>query len=230
MHQKVIGSHDRVIRIDLQKPYNPSQKTIFVVDDDYGARQSVVSLVSSKGFSVEDYSSAEEFLQNYDRSKSGCLILDVCMPGMSGLQLQEKLTAERIHLTIIMITGHGDIPMAVSAMRAGAFLFLEKPCEKEVLWENILLALQKDTLQCQQAQQRQEITSRLITLNNNELAVLEKMIDGKPNKLIAAELDIGLRTVELRRANVFKKMHADSLANLVRMASQIDLLPSKIDE
>jgi len=198
--------------------------TVFVVDDDPGARESLAALVRSHGLQVETFDSAETFLSTFDRAKVGCLVSDVRMPGMSGLQLQRRLAAERIALPAILITAYGDVPMAVDAMRAGAFTFLEKPCEEEDLLRNIHAALQRVQSKRALQQQREQIQGRLNELTADERDVLTLLLQGEPNKRVAATLDIGLRTVELRRSRIMKKMHAASLAQLVRMAMIAEFL------
>lgn len=202
-----------------------NDRTVFVVDDDPAARESVAALVLSKGLQVEEFESAEGFLSAYDRRKQGCLVVDVRMTGMTGLELQDKLTREQIVLPVIVITGYANVPMAVRAMQAGAVTFLEKPCTQQLLWTSIDAALEIEDRERQQSELRKELTARLATLNRAEQIVMGKVVEGLANKRIAAELDIGLRTVELRRSNVMKAMRADSLAELVRMAILIDFLP-----
>ncbi len=192
--------------------------TVFVVDDDPAARDSVAALVRSKGLPVATYASAEQFLTAFDSSRVGCLVVDVRMTGMTGLDLQEVLRQGGSRLPIIIITGFGDVPTAVRAMRAGAFTFLEKPCRDQELWSCIQKALDAAGRARLEDIRKADVEARLAHLTPDELRVMREMVAGKPNKVIAAELDIGLRTVELRRANVLKKMHADSLAELVRLA------------
>jgi FixJ family two-component response regulator len=201
--------------------------TVYVVDDDAAARESVMALVSVKGVAAKGFASAEEFLHEFDPSMTGCLVVDVRMSGMSGLQLLQQLQARQSTLPAIVITGYADVPMAVKAMQAGAMTFLEKPCQEQELWQAIQQALDKD--QSLQALRRQtgEIQTRLGTLTEDEVAVLRKLLEGLPNKRIAVDLDIGLRTVELRRANIMKKMGAASLPELVRMAILIGFLKAE---
>jgi FixJ family two-component response regulator len=195
-----------------------TEPTVFIVDDDPAARDSVAALVRSKGFPVETSASAEEFLAAFNPDRAGCLVVDVRMTGMTGLDLQELLRQRGSRLPIIVITGFGDVPTAVRAMKAGAYTFLEKPCRGHELWSCIQKALDAATRVQLEQNRKADIDARLTTLSADELRVMREMVAGKPNKVIAAELDIGLRTVELRRANVLKKMHADSLAELVRFA------------
>ena len=194
-----------------------SDKSVFVVDDDPGARESVAALVKSRGLQVLTFGSAEDFLEAYNPSQRGCLVVDVRMPGMSGLELQERLASMGSTLPVIIITGHADVPMAVRAMHAGAVTFLEKPTAEQELLANIEKALEHENRVQKEQAMRAEVETRLATLTPAEKEVLEKLLAGKPNKVIASELDLGLRTVELRRSNVMKKMQCDSLAELVRM-------------
>jgi two-component system response regulator FixJ len=195
-----------------------SDSTVFVIDDDSGARNSVVALVGLKGLRAEGFSSAEDFLSQYDSARKGCLVLDVRMPGMSGLDLLQTLKARGSSLPVIVITGFADVPMAVRAMQEGAVTFLEKPCQEHELWQAIKQALELEQSQHAQRKQRAEIQARLASLTEEEMEVFRRLLIGHPNKQIAIDLDLGLRTIELRRANVMKKMQATSLPDLVRMA------------
>ena len=207
-----------------------SETTVFVVDDDPVARSSIAALIRSKGIRTEAFESAEQFLEAFDRSCGGCLVVDVRMSGMTGLELQEQLADHNIFLPVVVITGYANVSMAVRAMRGGAITFLEKPCHEQDLWNAIEAAIERDASQRDTIQRREELRDRLATLTEGELLVLEKVIEGKPNKIVAAELDIGLRTVELRRANVLKKMEAGSLAELVQMAALIQFAPTAVKE
>ena len=148
------------------------------------------------------------------------------MTGMSGLQLLQQLASRKSTLPAVVITGYADVPMAVKAMQAGAMTFLEKPCQDQELWQAIQQALDKEKSIQSLRRQKSEIESRLATLTEDEIAVLRKLLEGLPNKRIAVDLDIGLRTVELRRSNIMKKMQAASLPELVRMAILIGFLPA----
>jgi two-component system, LuxR family, response regulator FixJ len=190
---------------------------VFIVDDDPAARESVAALVGSHGLPTQTFASAAEFLADFRPSQRGCLVVDVRMTGMTGLELQQELTARGFQIPVILITGFADVPTAVRAMRAGAVTFLEKPCSDKELWSSIETALQWETRSLQQRTHRGEIAARRATLTPAEIQVLERLLAGKANKTIAAELDLGLRTVELRRATIMKKMEANSLAELVRL-------------
>lgn len=200
--------------------------TVYVVDDDAAARESVLALVGLKGVRAQGFASAEEFLAQFGPQMTGCLVADVRMTGMSGLQLLQQLASRKSTLPAVVITGYADVPMAVKAMQAGAMTFLEKPCQDQELWQAIQQALDKEKSIQSLRRQKSEIESRLATLTEDETAVLRKLLEGLPNKRIAVDLDIGLRTVELRRSNIMKKMQAASLPELVRMAILIGFLPA----
>lgn len=202
-----------------------SDAKVFVIDDDPAARDSVAAVVQSKGVPVESYASAEDFLAAFDGATHGCIITDVRMTGMSGLDLQDALRKRGISLPVVVITGFGDVPTAVRAMKAGAFSFLEKPCQNAELWSAISAALESSSARRDEQAQQHAIRRDLDTLTPDERRVLGAMVAGKPNKTVAAEFDLGLRTVELRRANIMKKMHADSLATLVRYALAAGVAP-----
>jgi FixJ family two-component response regulator len=204
-----------------------SDSTVFVIDDDAAARESVVALVGLKGLRAEAFSSAEAFLERYDPTLKGCLVVDVRMAGMSGLDLLHKLKERKSPLPAIVITGYADVPMAVRAMQEGAFTFLEKPAQEQELWNAIQQALAAEEVQHAQRKARAETQQRLATLTPDELEVFRRLLAGQANKRIASDLDIGLRTVELRRSNIMKKMQATSLPDLVRMAILIDFFKAE---
>ena len=201
-----------------------SDATVFVVDDDRAARESVVALVTLKGLTAKGFSSADEFLSQYDPTQKGCLVVDVRMAGPSGLDLLRQLNVRKSSLPVVVVTSHADVAMAVRAMQAGATTFLEKPCQEEELWLAIEHALEIEQTQFARRKERVEIEGRLATLTEDEREVFRRLLQGHANKRIAADLDIGLRTVELRRSNIMKKMQAASLPDLVRMAILIELL------
>lgn len=192
-------------------------ETVFVVDDDQAMRKSLKWLIESVGMKVESYASADEFIRNYYPGRSGCLLLDVRMPGMSGLDLQEQFIRQNIKIPIIIITGHGDVPMAVRAMKAGSVDFIEKPFNDEFLLDSIRRALALDVQQRTFQAQRAEIAARLAHLTPREHEVMEMVTNGKSNKEIANQLGVSTKTVEAHRARVMEKMEASSLAELVRM-------------
>ncbi len=193
---------------------------VYIVDDDPGARESVAALVQSRGMRTKEYPSAEEFLAVANGDLYGCLVLDVRMKGMGGLDLQEELRRRQTKLPVIVITGFADVPMAVRALQAGAVNFLTKPCKPENLWETIAQALEQSRADRIAREQQRAVEQRLESLTPDERLVLTKVLGGIPNKRIARDLDIGLRTVELRRSNLMKKMGVESLAELVQIVLQ----------
>ncbi|MHB8972163.1 MAG: response regulator transcription factor [Pirellulaceae bacterium] len=201
---------------------------VYIVDDDPGVRAAMAALVQSRGKRTKEYASAEEFLVVANDDLLGCLVVDVRMQGMGGLELHEEMHRRQITLPVIVITGHADVPMAVRALQGGAISFLTKPCPPEHLWEMISRALEQSWAARRVREQQRAIEQRLGTLTSGERLVLVKVLGGVPNKRIARDLDIGLRTVELRRSNLMKKMEAASLAELIQMVLQIgfqDLQP-----
>jgi two-component system, LuxR family, response regulator FixJ len=199
---------------------NP-RPTIFVVDDDSAVRDALKLLLRSVGQSVETYGAGSEFLESYSEDRPGCLVLDIRMPGMSGLELQQKLNEKHSILPIIFITGHGDVPMAVEAMQAGAVDFIQKPFRDQDLIDRINQALEKDTSNRAALGERNDIRRRLETLTPREREVLDLVVHGKANKVIAGDLKLSQRTVEIHRARVMEKMQASSLAHLVRMVLEV---------
>ncbi|MBK1702716.1 response regulator transcription factor [Thiococcus pfennigii] len=194
------------------------EPSVFVVDDDEAMRTSLKWLIESIGLRVLTFGSAEEFLAAYCPGRPGCLLVDVRMPGMSGLELQARLAKAELCLPVIVITGHGDVAMAVRAMKAGALDFIEKPFNDEALLGAIRRGLDRDATQRRQQLRRTDIAARLEQLTPREHEVMALVTDGKSNKEIAAALGVSAKTVEAHRARVMDKMQADSLADLVRMA------------
>jgi two-component system, LuxR family, response regulator FixJ len=193
------------------------ESTVFLVDDDPAMLRSVAALVEIVFPRVETFASAADFLAAYQPDRPGCLVLDVAMPGMNGLELQQRLLAEKIDLPIVFVTGHANVPMAVEAMQAGAVNFLEKPFHDQQLWDSIRAALDLDMQNRRRKTRRQALQDRLAQLNEGERAVLNLILDGKINKTIAEELGISTRTVEDRRSRIMKKMDASSVAELVQL-------------
>jgi FixJ family two-component response regulator len=191
--------------------------TVFVVDDDEGVRSALALLLKSMGQPAATYASAADFLADYAPERPGCALLDVRMPGMSGLELQDELNRRGVVLPVIFITGHGDVPMAVEAMQRGAFDFLQKPFHDQDLAERIRRALARDRELREAIGEKSQIRARLGRLTPRERQVLDLVTAGKPNKVMAAELGVSQRTVEIHRAHVMKKLGASSLAQLVRM-------------
>jgi two-component system, LuxR family, response regulator FixJ len=190
---------------------------VFIVDDDEAVRNSLRLLVKSVGLAAVTANSAQEFLATYNPVDPGCLILDVRMPGMSGIELQQQLNLRGAVIPVIFITGHGDIPMAVEAMQQGAFDFLQKPFRDQDLIDRVQRALEKDRANRAELLERARIRERRDSLTPREREVLELVASGKPNKVMAADLGLSQRTVEIHRARVMEKMGASSLAQLVRM-------------
>jgi two-component system, LuxR family, response regulator FixJ len=207
-----------------------SRPTVFVVDDDQAMRNSLKWLIESVSMQVETFDSANAFIQSYYPGRSGCLLLDVRMPGMSGLELQEYLLVNQIAIPVIIITGHGDVPMAVRAMKAGAVDFIEKPFNDELLLESIRQAMALDARQRDMQAQRAEIATRLARLTPREHEVMVMVTNGQANKEIANTLGVSSKTVEAHRARVMEKMEADSLAELVRMAINANLVSQTLPE
>ena len=171
---------------------------------------------------AETYESAQQFLDAFDASRPGCVLLDVRMPGISGLGLLEQFSRQEIPLPAIVMSAYGDVPMVVRAMKAGALNFLEKPCRDQQLWEAIQEAIKWDADHRQRVACCSEVHRRLQRLTSGEHDVLALLIDGKPNRTIASELNLSVRTIEVRRAKIMNKMKADSLAELIRLALLAD--------
>lgn len=194
-----------------------TKAVVFVVDDDQAMRNSLKWLIESVGVQVESFASADEFLAQYQPGRAGCLVLDVRMPGMSGLDLQEYLVEKDIHIPVVIITGHGDVPMAVRAMKGGAIDFIEKPFNDEVLLDAIRRAIAYEEQQRSQHVENLHIQQRLAHLTPREHEVMEMVTEGRSNKEIANALGVSAKTIEAHRARVMEKMQAGSLAELVRM-------------
>jgi two-component system, LuxR family, response regulator FixJ len=190
---------------------------VHVIDDDEAVRQSLEFLLRAAGVAARTYDSAEAFLGALPAIEAGCVITDVRMPGISGIELLRRLGEMQVKLPVIVITGHGDVPLAVEAMKNGAVDFLEKPYEDELLLGSVRSALDRSKENAARDAQRAEVDARLATLTNRERDVLDGLVAGKPNKIIAFDLAISPRTVEIYRANVMTKMAAASLSELVRM-------------
>lgn len=199
--------------------HNPSSvtPTVYVVDDDPAMRSSLRWLIESVGLSVRTCASAREFLSTYRDGEHGCLVLDVRMPGMSGLDLQAELARLRIKIPILIITGYAEVPLAVRAMKAGAFDFIEKPFSDQTLLDRIRAAVALDEVSRRRRTVREQVLARMRLLTQRERDVMERVITGKSNKVIAAELQLSMKTVEVHRSHVMEKMQADSLADLIRL-------------
>jgi two-component system response regulator FixJ len=191
---------------------------VYVIDDDQAVRESLSFLLKSAGFAVETHESAKSFLHQSSELTTGCIITDVRMPDISGIDLLNRLKEMRVRLPVIVITGHADVPLAVQAMKSGALEFFEKPFDDETLLAAVKAALQHQGADAKRDADRAQILDRLATLSNRERQVLEGLVAGHPNKTIAFDHGISPRTVEIYRANVMSKMQAASLSDLVRMA------------
>jgi two-component system response regulator FixJ len=196
----------------------PTEAVVYVIDDDEAVRQSVEFLLRASGITAKTYGSAADFLAASQGIDSGCIITDVRMPEISGIDLLRRLGERQINIPVIVITGHGDVPLAVEAMKAGAVDFLEKPFDDELLLRSVRFALNRSQENAEQESERAELDARIATLTNRERDVLDGLVAGKPNKIIAFDLSISPRTVEIYRANLMTKMKAASLSELVRMA------------
>jgi FixJ family two-component response regulator len=194
-----------------------AEPTVFVVDDDASVRDSLQLLMRSVDLRAETFASAAEFLEAYDPARSGCLVLDVRMPGMSGLVLQDRLEAIGATLPIIFLTAHGDVPMAVQAVRHGAIDFIQKPFRDQDLLDRIQRAIEQDIDRRQERAYKEEVDHRIASLTARERQVMEMVAVGKANKVIAADLGLSQRTVEIHRAHAMQKMQAESVPHLVRM-------------
>jgi len=196
----------------------PNSQVVHVIDDDTDVRQSLAFLLSTAGLAVQVHESAVAFLKVLPKVEVGCVVTDVRMPGMDGLELQRRLQADKNAIPVIVMTGHGDIALAVEAMKAGAVDFIEKPFDDDLLIRAIKSALARVRKDSERDSAASEVRSRLELLSERERQVLQGLVAGKPNKIIAYDLGISPRTVEIYRANVMTKMQADSLSALVRMA------------
>jgi FixJ family two-component response regulator len=196
--------------------------TVIVIDDDDAVRSALRLLFKSIGLPVLVHASAQEFLSHYVLDQPGCLVVDVRMPGMSGLELQQQLNLRGAMIPVIFITGHGDISMAVEAMQHGAFDFLPKPFRDQDLIDRVQRALKKDAVNRSEIDQGERIRQRLESLTPREREVLGLVTSGKPNKVMAGDLGVSQRTIEIHRARVMEKMQANSLAQLVRMTLELE--------
>lgn len=193
------------------------EATVFIIDDDQAVRDALRLLMSSAELAVETFTGAREFLEAVPKDRRGCLVLDVRMPEIDGLELQRQLAARGSRMPIIILTGHGDVPMAVQALRAGAVDFIQKPFESKRLLASIEEAIALDAKAWSQKADHAEIESRLARLTPREQEVLDRIVEGLPTKAIAATLGSSFNTVQNQRASILRKLHAESVADLVRM-------------
>jgi len=197
-----------------------TETTVYIVDDDPDARDSVRALVSSMGVRAETFASAEEFLRSFRADSPGCLVTDVRMRGMSGLELQDELKKRDVYLPVIVLTAYARTATTVRAVQAGAVTLLEKPYEEDDLWDAIRRALAEDCSNRARHEYLRSIRTRLAQLTPAERQVMEMVVEGVPNKAIAVQLDVSLRTVEAHRQALFRKMEVDSVAALVKQVVQ----------
>jgi len=197
------------------------EPTVFVIDDDPAARESVCALVESMGLTTESYRSGEEFLEQYDSGRPGCVITDLQMPGLHGVQVQQQLGEIGARIPVIVLSGYANVPVAVRAMRLGAVTLLEKPYSDEELMQAIQEALAIDTEMRRESRMHEDVLRRLESLTEDERKILELLMSGTPNKVIAKQFDIGLRTVERRRQRVFAKMGVQTVAELTRKVTEV---------
>jgi len=201
----------------------PEQSTVLVVDDDMSVREALSDLFQSVGLMVEAYASAQEFLKNPPREGPCCLVLDVRLPGKSGLDFQHELNESDVRLPIIFLTGHGDIPMSVRAMKAGAVEFLTKPFREQDLLDAVHAALERDRLNREDEKLLSTLRQRLASLTPREQAILALVAAGRRNKQIAFEIGTSEVTVKVHRTNLMRKMQASSLADLITMANKLGI-------
>lgn len=199
------------------RPVSSPESLVRIVDDDEAVRGSLKLLLKSAGLATQAYASAAEFLAAYEDGQPGCLVLDIRMPGMNGLELQDELNRRGAMIPVIFITGHGDVPMAVEAMQRGAMDFLQKPFRDQDLIDRVRKALALDRGMRARLEARHAIRSRLAMLSPREMQVLRLLANGKSNKQMAGDLGVSQRTVEIHRAHLMQKMEAKSVAQLVRM-------------
>ena len=205
---------------------NNNAATVMVVDDDPVVRNAMRLLLRSVGLNCTLFASAQDFLAGYQPSQQGCLVLDIRMPGMSGLELQQELNLRGAVIPVIFMTGHGDVPMAVEAMQHGAFDFLQKPFREQDLLDRIQRAITKDAELHKSLGEHERIRAHLESLTPREREVLDLMVKGKQNKAIGQDLGVSPRTIEIHRARVMEKMSAHSVAELVRMMLDLKHVPA----
>jgi FixJ family two-component response regulator len=205
---------------------NTESSIVFVVDDDPGVRKALARLLQAAGLITRCFSSAADFLKEHDPSQPGCLLLDLGLPGVNGLELQEALTASGCQRPIVFISGQGDVPQSVQAMKAGAVDFLVKPLQDEELIATVRLAIERDLEARRDRAQRESINKRIATLTQREIEVLEHIVSGQLNKQIAADLGTVEKTIKVHRARVMAKMGVESVAELVRATERVGITPA----
>lgn len=204
---------------------------VFIVDDDPDVRESLRCLLQSVNLNVVTYAGAQEFLDNYYRPRQPCcLLLDACMPDVDGLQLHQKLRQRNINIPVVLMTGHSDVALAVSALKQGVFDFIEKPCNDQLLIDSVQNALDQSQNERDQHAYHRDVNERFASLTTREQEVMEKIVQGLSNQSIAEDLDVSRKTVEVHRARVMEKMHAKGLSELMRMAIIIGLIKEYANE
>lgn len=197
-----------------------TEQTVYIVDDEELVSKSMCKLVESVGYPARAFTSAEEFLAELDSIKSGCILVDVCMPGLSGLELQHILNERHIKLPVFVISGHADVPMAVRALKAGAVDFIEKPYKSEELLVKIRECFESQLSRQKNSDINEQAATRMASLTRREKDVMRALVDGKRNKDIANDLGLSSRTIEAHRANIMEKLNANTLSDVVRQALQ----------
>lgn len=200
----------------------PPDATVFIVDDDAAVRDGLSALLAAKRYKVETFPSAEEFLSAISANREGCLIADIRMAGMSGMELQRELARREMPIPVVIITGHGEVPLAVAALKAGAVDFLEKPFDSDAILASVEEAMRRLGRAKIQGFERATIAERAATLSAREREVMDLVVTGQPNKVIAHRLGIAIRTVEIHRARVMEKLGARNLSELVRMSIALE--------
>ena len=198
--------------------YSSDHPTVYIVDDDFGVRDAMCELITSIGIRAKSYDNVRSFLDEYIPSKPGCLVLDVRLPGISGLELQEHLRRKNIHIPIIFVSGHSNVAIAVRTMKAGAIDFLEKPFDDQLLLDSIQKALEIDRVARDEQEHRSMIMKRIDCLSPREEEVLHLLIQGKANKTIADQMQLSTKTIETHRAHIMRKLGVRSMAGLMWMA------------
>ncbi len=198
------------------------EQVVYIVDDEELVCKSMCKLVESVGYPARAFTSAEDFLANLESVKCGCILIDVCMPGLSGLELQHILNERHIEMPVFVISGHADVPMAVRALKAGAVDFIEKPYKSEELLVKIRDCFQSQLSRQVDSEMLEQASARMATLTRREKDVMKALVDGKRNKDIADDLGLSRRTIEAHRANIMEKLNANTLSDVVRQALQHD--------
>lgn len=204
-----------------------TEPTVYVIDDDEAVRDSLRALFQSVNVQVKTFTSAIEFLESADEPRVGCLLVDIRMPGLSGLELQAQLAERMPHLPVILITGHGDVPSAVRAMKAGAKDFIEKPFNEQALLERVQICLSESNSTQQEINELRHVQARINQLTRREREVLALMVRGKSSKIIARELNISPKTVDVHRSRLMEKVGAKSLAELIRLVIELERHPEQ---